>query len=70
MMFIATQTKVYLALGSTDIRKAINDLSVFVEDKLEMDPFTGHLFVFCNRRRNVVMGSSLPLTLSDTSPIF
>ena len=53
-MFIPTQTKVYLALGSTDMRKAINGLSIFVEDKLEMDPFSGHLFVFCNRRRNMI----------------
>lgn len=54
MMFIPTQTKVYLALGSTDMRKAINGLSIFVEDKLEMDPFSGHLFVFCNKRRNMI----------------
>jgi transposase len=53
-MLIPAQTKVYLALGSTDMRKAINGLSIFVEDKLEMDPFSGHLFVFCNRRRNMV----------------
>ena len=54
MMFIPSHTKVYLALGSTDMRKAINGLSIFVEDKLEMDPFSGHLFVFCNSRRNMV----------------
>lgn len=54
MMFIPIQTKVYLALGSTDMRKAINGLSIFVEDRLELDPFSGHLFVFCNRRRSMV----------------
>ena len=53
-MFIPSQTKVYLALGSTDMRKAINGLSIFVEERLEMDPFSGHLFVFCNRRRTMV----------------
>ena len=54
MMFIPSQTKIYLALGSTDMRKAINGLSIFVEDKLEMDPFSGHLFAFSNRRRNMI----------------
>lgn len=53
-MFFSMQTKVYLALGSTDMRKAINGLSIFVEERLEMDPFSSSLFVFCNRRRNMV----------------
>ena len=46
--------KVYLSLGVTDMRKAINGLSMIVEQQMELDPFTGHLFVFCNRRRNIV----------------
>ena len=36
------------------MRKAINGLSILVEDRLELDPFCGHLFAFCNRRRNMV----------------
>jgi len=46
--------RVYLALGSTDMRKAINGLSVLVEQALDLNPFTGDLFVFCNRRRNII----------------
>lgn len=53
-MFIPFQTRVYLALGSTDMRKSINGLSILVENSLEMDPFCGHLFAFCNRRRNIL----------------
>ncbi len=53
-MFITShELKVYLALGHTDMRKAINGLSIVVE-QLELDPFAGHLFVFCNRRRKIV----------------
>lgn len=52
MMLIASQAKVYLALGVTDMRKAINGLSIIVQDKLSMDPFSGHLFVFCNRGKD------------------
>jgi transposase len=49
-----SQTRVFLALGVTDMRKEINGLSVLVEGQLELDPFTGCLFVFCNRRRTTV----------------
>ena len=51
---IPRQTRVYLVLGTTDMRKSINGLSIMVEDCLELDPFSGHLFVFCNRRRNII----------------
>jgi transposase len=49
-----SHTRVYLALGSTDLRKAINGLSILVADHLELDAFSGHLFVFCNRARSLV----------------
>lgn len=45
---------VYLCRDSVDFRKGINGLSVLVEDTLCLDPFSEHLFVFCNRRRNRV----------------
>ena len=41
-------------MGNTDMRKAINGLSIIVESNIELDPFSGHLFVFCNRRRNIL----------------
>jgi transposase len=47
-------SRVYLAIGSTDMRKAINGLSIMVEQHLEKDPFSGDLFVFCNRKRNMI----------------
>jgi transposase len=46
--------RVYLALGSTDMRKSINGLSIIVEQTMELNPFSGELFVFCNRRRNII----------------
>ena len=54
MMLPPTGMKVYLAMGNTDMRKAINGLSVLVESSMELDLFSGHLFVFCNRRRNML----------------
>ena len=46
--------KVYLALGSTDMRKAINGLSILVEQAMALNPFSGDLFVFCNRQRSII----------------
>jgi len=47
-------TQVYLALGTTDMRKSINTLAVIVEGKLRLNPFSGHMFAFCNRRRDII----------------
>jgi len=45
--------RVFLAPGFTDMRKSINGLSILV-DELELDPFSGHMFVFCNRRQTML----------------
>jgi len=45
-------TAVYLITGYTDMRKAINGLSLIVSEQLEHDPFDGSLFVFCNKGRD------------------
>ena len=44
--------KIYLACGSTDMRKAINGLVITVEHSFKLDPFGEALFVFCNRNRD------------------
>jgi transposase len=54
MLHLFSGIKVYLALGVTDMRKSINGLSIIVESHFELDPFSGHLFVFSNRRRNIM----------------
>lgn len=52
MMVPSEQTRVYLAVGATDMRKQIDGLAALVEDVLQQDPFSESLFVFCNRGRN------------------
>ncbi len=54
MFLPSANIKVYLAMGVTDMRKSINGLSILVSELLELNPFSGHLFVFCNRKRNMV----------------
>ena len=44
--------QVYLATGFTDMRKSINGLSLIVSEQLAHDPFSGSVFVFCNRPRD------------------
>jgi transposase len=44
--------QVYLACGSTDLRKSIDGLAALVQEGLGLNPFSPALFVFCNRERN------------------
>lgn len=46
--------RVYLAQGSTDLRKSIDGLAVIVTECFELDPFSPCLFVFCNRKRDKI----------------
>lgn len=40
------------ASGAADMRKAIDGIMVLVQDVLQADPFSSHVFVFCNRVRD------------------
>ncbi|WNS41526.1 IS66 family insertion sequence element accessory protein TnpB [Paenibacillus sp. MMS20-IR301] len=46
--------KVYLASGSTDLRKSIDGLAVLDQEHFQLNPFAPYLFVFCNRQRDKV----------------
>ena len=50
----AHPVRVYIATGNTDMRKSINGLSILVADQLELNPLSGHLFAFCNRKRDII----------------
>jgi transposase len=51
-MLSLTGKRVYLACGKTDMRKQINGLMAIVEQSFKLDPFSGAVFVFCNRNRD------------------
>ena len=53
-MIVRDNLKVYLAPGITDLRKSIDGLSILVESQLELNPFSGYLFAFCNRKRTSI----------------
>jgi len=46
--------KVYLYLGKIDMRKAINGLSLTVQDELKENIFSENLFVFCSRNKTKI----------------
>ena len=46
--------KVYLAVGATDLRKAVDGLAAIVQLDFKLSPFEPCLFAFCNRMRNKV----------------
>ena len=52
MLSLDPGTKVYLACGSTDLRKSIDGLAALVSQVLELDLFSSSLFVFCNGGRD------------------
>ena len=52
MLNIGTGSKVFLVAGVTDMRKSFDTLAAVVRGVIHDDPLSGHLFVFCNRRRD------------------
>jgi transposase len=52
MLTLSEGTQVYLACGSTDLRKSIDGLAALVSQVFELDLFSNSLFVFCNRGRD------------------
>lgn len=54
-MFIDLNTvRVYVKPGVTDMRKAVNGLSLIVSESMELDVLSGSLFLFCNRDRKLI----------------
>jgi len=45
-------TRIYVALGATDMRKGFDGLHGIVRDKLGLEVQTGRLFLFANAKRN------------------
>ena len=46
--------RVWLAAGATDMRRGFDGLARQVQEVLQLDPFSGHLFVFRGRRGDLL----------------
>ena len=53
-MIFPSNCQVYISIASVDMRKAIDGLSSLVENHLLHNPFSGQLFVFSNKKKNMV----------------
>lgn len=53
-MFFPEKYDIYLKPGVTDMRKSINTLSAVVRKHMQSKAANGDLYVFCNRRRDII----------------
>ena len=52
MFGLGAATRIYVAVGATDMRKGFEGLFGLVKERLGLSPLSGHLFLFANARRN------------------
>jgi len=60
MLQLTPQMRIYLAVQPVDFRKGIDGLAYVCKRTLDIDPFSGVLFVFRNRR-----GTALKILIYD-----
>ena len=49
-----SKVRIFVRPGFTDLRKAINGLSVMIAQEMDQDPLSGSLFLFCNKERRLL----------------
>ena len=49
-----SKTRIFLRPGHTDLRKAVNGLSIIVQENMKEDPFSGSVYIFCNNERKLL----------------
>ena len=54
MILDLSKTRIFLRPGYTDLRKASNGLTVIVQEEMKGDPFSGSVYIFCNRERKLL----------------
>ena len=54
MIALPVGTRVWVAAGVTDMRKGMDGLAALAQTTLQVDPFSGHLFVFRGRRGDLL----------------
>jgi len=54
MITVTPKHKVYIATTPIDFRKGIGGIQGICEQQLQLNPFSGHLFLFRNKRANAL----------------
>lgn len=56
MMSLPANTRVRIVVGHTYMSKYFDGLAVLVKTALSENPFSGHVFIFCGRRGEIIKG--------------
>ena len=54
MLIDIKKVRIFVKPSFTDMRKQINGLSIIVQEEIKLDPFSGNLFMFCNKSRSIL----------------
>jgi len=54
MIEITSEHKIYLACQSVDFRKGIDGYAALCRNYFQLNPFSGHCFIFRNKKRTAI----------------
>jgi transposase len=54
MTIDVSKVRIFIRPGRTDLRKAVNGLAGIVEQEMAGEPFSGNVYLFCNRDRKLL----------------
>lgn len=54
MLTFGPNVRIYIAIAPVDMRKSHDGLAAIMQEKLALDPLSGHLVLFVNRRRDML----------------
>jgi transposase len=54
MIIDLSTVRIFIRPGQTDLRKAVNGLTAIVQETMKQDPFSGSVYLFCNRERKLL----------------
>ena len=54
MIVDINKTRIFIRPGYTDLRKASNGLTILIQEAMQEDPFSGNVYLFCNRDRKLL----------------
>ena len=54
MLSFSSNVRIFVCTVATDMRKSFNGLSMLATEQMGGDPLSGHLFLFTNKRRNLL----------------
>jgi transposase len=49
-----SKARIFIRPGHTDLRKAVNGLGGIIEGQMGEEPFSGNVYLFCNRERKLI----------------